>query len=254
MIHPDYISEDVKNIRAESSDGGTAGIQPDRGGSIPTSALFWFAGMIEEAQRLIIAHHYSGCMPSNVIHVGTMHEPGGLFGNRGTCVAAVVFSFPQAKWEHTPLELSRLVRIPDLRPPLTKLVALSVRTLKKMDVPRVVISYADATQGHHGGIYQACGWHYDGQRESVSDGLIIDGQFTPGRTCNAMFGTRSCDKLKQMFPNKIISDHRDAGKHLYWLALNQDGERQASAMKLAKRKYPKPNTDPRPVEVQGSLL
>jgi hypothetical protein len=47
--------------------------------------------------------------------------------------------------------------------PVSQIVALSLRELQKASPgTRLVVSFADTTQGHHGGIYQAGNWIYAG--------------------------------------------------------------------------------------------
>ena len=64
------------------------------------------------------------------------------------------------------------------------------------------------------------------------DGLIVDGAFIGGRACNHKFGSRSPEKVRQMFPHKTIEPHFDEGKHCYWLALGKRGEAKAARLGL----------------------
>src|SRR5688572_4958593 len=90
-----------------------------KSGSIPASTLhFWF-GEHADAMDLVERFHYSHRWPSNVQMVATAHTAGGLFGNKGECVAAVVFSIPGTRWSEDVLELSRLVRRDGERVPLS---------------------------------------------------------------------------------------------------------------------------------------
>jgi hypothetical protein len=127
--------------------------------------------------------------------------------------------------------------------PLTLLVALTVRHLRKNRRVDLLVSFADKTQGHYGGIYQACGWLYAGARERAMDGLIINGTFTPGRSCNSALGTRSTDKLRNLHPDWTIEPHFDEGKHLYWLPLSSEGKAKAKRLELSRQPYPKPDRD-----------
>jgi hypothetical protein len=119
------------------------------------------------------------------------------------------------------------------------LIALACRRLKA-DGRDLLVSYADAGEGHHGGVYQASGWNYDGQRAASIDGLTIDGQFIPGRTCNSIYGTRSPSKVRTLL-GQNVEPHIDIGKHLYWRALNRAGEAKALRLGLKCLPYPKPN-------------
>jgi hypothetical protein len=213
--------------------------QQGHGGSIPASALYFRIGQVEEARKLVLLHHYSRRWP-NASFVGTFHRSGGLFGTSGDAVAACVFGTPPTRWSEPVVELNRLVRVPNERIPLTKLVSMCVKKLRK-DGVHLLVSFADASEGHHGGIYQACNWNYAGQRSPRMDGIIIDGVFVPGRTCNANWGTQSPKQLRQRLPNSTIEPHYDVGKHLYWLALNDSGRERAERLALCALDYPKPS-------------
>ena len=208
--------------------------------TIPAEKLHFRSGTSDEANALIMQFHYSKRVPSNVQFVGTFHFAGGLFGDYGEAVAAVCFSIPATRWSEPVWELSRLVRRDECRVPLTRLISLACKQAAK-NGQDLLVSFADAQQGHHGGVYQASGWNYDGQRERAMDGLIINGAFVPGRSCNSIYGTRSPDKLRAQKPGWAIEPHYDIGKHLYWRALNKKGEAKADRLELKRTSYPKPN-------------
>ena len=202
--------------------------------------LFFRTGQVEEAVALVKEYHYSHRAPVNVQFVGTFHTAGGLFGDFGPAVAAIFFSIPPTRWSEDVLELSRLVRAESCRVPLTRLISLACKKLKSGGID-LLVSFADAGAGHHGGIYQACAWNYDGQRDHRMDGLMINGQFVPGRTCNSVFGTRSPNKLRYAKPEWNIQPHYDVGKHLYWRALSRSGKAKAERLGMRIAKYPKPD-------------
>jgi hypothetical protein len=207
---------------------------------LPASELYFCMGQKEEAVSLVKTFHYSQRSPSNIQFVGTFHTKGGLFGDFGPAVAAIFFSIPPTRWSEEVLELSRLVRTETCRVPLTRLVSLACSRLRA-DGFDLLVSFADSSAGHHGGIYQACSWNYDGQRERQMDGLLVNGQFVPGRTCNGIYGTRSPDRLRQANPDLKVEPHYDAGKHLYWRALARSGEAKAVRLGLKRLAYPKPD-------------
>jgi hypothetical protein len=219
------------NRRADSVRICTAADQAAGGGEIPASALHFRTGRMEEACDLVTKYHYSHRPPANIQLVGTFHLDGGLFGGDGPCVAAAFFSIPPTRWTEPVLELSRLVRRDGERPPLTMLISLCQGALRRLQHD-LLVSFADKTQGHEGIVYRAAGWLYDGCRERAMDGVMIDGAFHPGRTCNSLFGTRSPGKLQGMFPHKVIEAHFDEGKHLYWKALGRRGRKKARRLGL----------------------
>lgn len=195
---------------------------------------------LDEARRLVMDFHYSRRMPTNIQICATYHLPGGLFGDCGDAVAACIFCLPPTRWSEPVWELSRLVRDNDWHGPLTPLIAWAGRQAKLAGAT-LLVSFADWTQRHHGGIYQASSWAYHGLREPRMTGVSIDGAYVPGRTSNSLFGTRSPDELAKRMPHKLIEPVMDEGKHLYWRALNRKGRRSAQALGLQCCDYPKPD-------------
>lgn len=195
-------------------------------------------GRHQEACDLVKAHHYSGRPPANIQFVGTMHQDGGLFGDFGEAVAACFFSIPPTRWSENVLELSRLVRTPEMRVDLTQLISFCAKALRKRG-ETLLVSFADKTEGHHGGVYQAASWHYAGARERRMDGVLLDGVFIPGRSCNSKFGTRSPKLLSEKL-GRAVEPHFDEGKHLYFKPLGAKGASQAKRLGLESKPYPKP--------------
>jgi hypothetical protein len=202
--------------------------------------LNFLVGQVQDAKNLVLRFHYSKRFAANVQFVGTFHENGGLFGDQGKCVAAAVFSIPPTRWKEEVLELTRLVRHEDYKINLTQLISKCIKLLNKKGYD-LIVSFADFTQNHHGGIYQACSWFYGGKREKRMDGLVINGKFFPGRTCNSIWGTRSPNLIKEILRAHTIEPHFDEGKFLFWKPLNRNGEKKAIRLGLNKLPYFKPD-------------
>ena len=198
-------------------------------------------GEVEQAKALVMRFHYSRRWPQNVHAIGTWHEDGGLFGDSGPAMAACVFSTPPTRWSEEVLELSRLVRHDECDWPLSGLISRTVKFVKGKGVADLLVSFADMTQGHHGGIYQACSWNYTGTRRPRLDGVVVDGQFIPGRTANHKWGTQSPTRLRAL--GVAAEAHYDEGKALYWKALNRSGRRKAVRLDLGSAPYPKPSAE-----------
>lgn len=218
-------------MRADGVTGGTAAVQVARGGSIPASALSFCIGREDDAKELVMRFHYSRRWPVNVQFVGSLHRPGGLFGDCGEAVAAAVFTVPGTRWSERVMELARLVR-GSQQVPLSLLIRLSCSGLRRRGED-LLVSFADEQQGHKGGVYRACSWNYGGARDAAMDGLIVGGQFVPGRTCNNVWGTRSPALLKERH-GIDAEPHYDEGKHLFWKALSKAGEEKAGRLGLKK--------------------
>ena len=115
--------------------------------------------------------------------------------------------------------------------PLSGLISATVRLCRRRGHD-LLVSFADSTHGHHGGIYQAASWNYAGKRDKTVDGCIINGVFIAGRSCNSRWGTRSPVKLAVKLRTRVIP-HYDEGKHLYWKPLNRKGREKARRLKIA---------------------
>ena len=166
-------------------------------------------GERKPARQLVLDYHYSGRCHNNPVMVGSLHLDGGLFGDKGEIVAACIFGLSNnntwAVKKVNVIELVRLVRKEGIKAPLSWLISKTIKALKHKGGYDIAISYADATQEHHGGIYQACSWNYHTYREPGEDGLIIDGEFVPRRSVSTRFGTYSKGKLSEMFDEVILS-------------------------------------------------
>jgi hypothetical protein len=154
----------------------------------------------DEIWPLIRDFHYSHRMPPVAQHCFAWRSPGGLFGDTGIPLAAIAYGNPSNR--HQPQdawELKRLVRREDFNEPLSKFVGWSLRWLKANTPAPFVLSYADSGEGHHGGIYQACGFYYVHRTPAMQDGIRnkITGEFVHGRTVQTRFGTQNKEFIMQ---------------------------------------------------------
>lgn len=185
---------------------------------------------------LVETHHYSNRMPSSVqLCYGIVHN-----GPPKTVLACCIFSSATGRWDFPVWELTRLVRIPQLKTPISKLVSKAIGEIRAKRKIDLVISFADSSEDHHGGIYQACSWIYSGMRSDRLDGFLVDGEFVPARTCNARWGTSSEIELPKVLSDKIVEPRYDGGKHLYWKPISKVGIQKALSMGLRSLSYPKP--------------
>jgi hypothetical protein len=208
-------------------------------GEVKCQNIFYTSASNEEIEFLVNNFHYSKRTPANIQYAFAARSSGGLFGDYGEILACAVFCIPPTRWSEEVVELSRLVRVPDYAIPLTKLLSFSIKWLRKTKFD-LIVSFADFTQKHHGGIYQAASWNYDGCRENRMDGILMNGKFIAGRSCNSKYGTQSPNKLRIRFPDLTIEPHYDEGKHLYWKNLSKSGTAKAKRLGLRINPYPKP--------------
>lgn len=192
----------------------------------------------KDADGLVEEYHYSHYIPSNIQFCTSIIR-------EGMAIASVFYSIPATRWSEEILELCRLVRNENINPKpiLTGLISKSIKEIRSSRKFNLLVSFADSTHNHHGGIYQAASWNYHILRKPSHDGFLIEGQFVPRRTCNHRWGTSSRTKLVEILESQGIScvPHFDKGKHLYWKALDKNGEMKAERLNLSKSLYPKPN-------------
>ncbi len=201
----------------------------------PTLRLDWCS---HKAALYAVEHwHYSKSLPAGkTVRVGVWEDE--------RFIGCVVFARGAAKnlgkpygLEQTQIcELARMA-LADHKTPVSKIMAIAVRMLsKEMPTMRLIVSFADKDQDHHGGIYQACNWIYTGETGQHwlyknSRGQILHPRQVSVSGLRPEFGvTKRVDKIDQC--QKI----RAKGKHRYIMPL--DPEMRAKVLRLA-RPYPK---------------
>jgi hypothetical protein len=115
--------------------------------------------------------------------------------------------------------------------PVSRIAALAMKFLRSKDSGlRLIVSYADPLQGHHGGIYQAGNWIYAGKTKGGTAQIKMpDGSFMHKRTAMSKYGTCKASDL-----NGTWDGGRE--KHKYLMPL--DKEMKTRILPLSKP-YPK---------------
>lgn len=109
--------------------------------------------------------------------------------------------------------------------PVSKICSFAIKFLKKQSQNiRLIVSYADPEQGHHGGIYQAMNWVYRGESAKATK-VFYKGRWAHKKTVD------DSGVNQKNLQKKIV-----AGKHTYLMPLDDDMRNQIA--KLAKP-YPK---------------
>jgi hypothetical protein len=138
-----------------------------------------------------------------------------------------------------PTEGAELIRIAltNRDTPVSRILSISVKLLKK-HCPglRLLISFADPAQGHHGGVYQAAGWVYTGQSNSShgykdKTGRVWHERMVSERGWNYVYG----EKQKVVKPSECEKTDLP-GKHRYLLPLD---DAMAEQIEELRRPYPK---------------
>ena len=179
-----------------------------------------------EASKYAVENwHYSESMPAGkLVKVGAWES--------GKFIGVVLFGRGTNNNIGKPYKLDQtaaceLVRIALTKhiTPVSKIAAIAMRFLKANSPGlRLIISYADPLQGHHGGIYQAGNWIYSGRSQAQQE-VMYKGKIMHKRTANSLFGT-----IKGMEKSPIM------WKHKYLMPL--DNEMRKQILPLSKP-YPK---------------
>jgi hypothetical protein len=121
--------------------------------------------------------------------------------------------------------------------PVSRIIKIALKFLQANSPGlRLIVSFADPSEGHHGGIYQAGGWIYTGRQQDSIEWLAPDGKIWHGRMVKAKgwtvcHGVR-CKTWKPEQCTKVVKP----GKHRYLMPL--DPEMRAKILPLAQP-YPK---------------
>jgi hypothetical protein len=179
----------------------------------------------EAAKYAVENWHYSESMPAGkLVKVGAWEN--------GKFIGVVLFGRgannnigkPYGLEQTAACELVRIALTKHITP-VSKIAAIAMRFLKANSPGlRLIISYADPLQGHHGGIYQAGNWIYCG-KSSPQAAVIFQGKVMHKRTAQEKFGG-----IEGMKKSAVTS------KHKYLMPL--DNEMRKRIMPLAKP-YPK---------------
>ena len=189
----------------------------------------------EAAKYACVNWHYSGCLPAGkLVKVGAWEN--------GKFIGVVLFGRGATPNLGRPYNLGQdecveLVRIALTKhdSPVSRIASLAMKFLSRSNPKlRLIVSFADQSQGHHGGIYQAGNWVYNGQGDPAKF-YMIRGKLTHPRSIGAKGLVQNIHGARQIDPNATVVDV--PGKHRYLMPL--DANMKAIIMPLAKP-YPKP--------------
>lgn len=195
----------------------------------------------EAAKFACVNWHYSKCVPkSKLAKIGVWEDEKFIgvvvFGVGATSELVKKYGLQMQQG----CELVRIA-LTTHASPVSRIIAISLRLLKKtFPKLRLVVSFADPEQGHHGGIYQAGGWLFNGNSQA-SDEYIYKGKRWQGRSF------RNTHKGMEKHPDVTVV--KGSSKHRYLMPL--DAEMRKQIEPLAKP-YPK-RTKKQDVESHSTL-
>lgn len=172
--------------------------------------------------------HYSKCLPSSLqkrVAVGAWEK--------GSFIGVVVFGHganpqigsPYGLTINQCVELTRIALKRGHKSQVSRIVKLALKFLKSSQPGlRLVVSYADQGQGHHGGVYQAGNWIYRGLSASAIK-VWYKGKWAHKKTVD----DAGVDQ-------RNLKKKRVQGKHTYLMPL--DKEMKKAVLPLSKP-YPK---------------
>jgi len=158
--------------------------------------------------------HYSKCIPkSKLVKIGVWEDEKFIgvviFGVGATSSLVQQYGLKMQEG----CELVR-VALKNHLTPVTRIISIALKFLKKSNPKlRLVVSFADPDQGHHGGIYQGGGWIYSG-RSQASDEYIFLGKRWQGRSFR--------NKYKGMEKDPRVKIVRGSSKLRYLMPLDDD--------------------------------
>lgn len=158
--------------------------------------------------------HYSRCTPAGkLVKVGVWEN--------GKFIGVVIFSRganntlgkPYGLDQDQCCELTRIALNKHLSP-VSRIIKVAILFLKQNSPSlRLLISFADPDQGHHGGVYQATNWIYCGMTKAA-DEYFVHGKRMHGRSMRALYGTH----IGKDFIKKVLG----SSKHRYLMPLTNE--------------------------------
>jgi hypothetical protein len=191
----------------------------------------------EAAKHAVENWHYSKVLPvPPLVKVGAWED--------GKFIGVVIFSRGANNNLLRPFgltlvegcELTR-VALTQHKTPVSRIIRMAMMFLKKNSPSlRLIVSFADPSEGHHGGIYQAGNWVYTGRRPPTTEFLAPDGKQWHGRMVSKDGRIKVQGKYRPCWKTSQCTPVEKQGKHRYLMPL--DAEMKKQILPLA-RPYPK---------------
>lgn len=191
----------------------------------------------EAARYAVERWHYSRAMPTPpLVKIGVWEA--------GRFIGCVLFGRGATQNLGSPyglntLEVCELVRIAlrEHTTPVSRIVRLALRMLARRSPGlRLVVSFADPAQDHHGGIYQAGNWIYTGRSTDYDQFRTGDGRLWHPRQVSTLGAKRQYGAIRKTPKIADCVRVRVPGKHRYLMPLDSGMRTQLAP--LAKP-YPK---------------
>lgn len=203
----------------------------------------------EAAKYAVEKWHYSKRMPkSKLVKIGAWEN--------GRFIGAVIFGVgatPEIgkEFDLTSSQMCELVRVALTKHEVqtSQIVARAIAMLRQQSPElRLIVSFADTAQGHHGGIYQATNWVYAGSQEYHA--YQVNGETYHPRTLHHLYG-KGGQSVAWLRANVDPKAERitTMAKHRYLYPLDRAMRKQIAP--LAK---PYPKREPCGQSVEGDTV
>lgn len=177
--------------------------------------------------------HYSGVIPvGKLVKVGAWEDDAYIgcviFGRGANRGLSSQFGLKQTEC----VELVRIA-LKNHKTEVSRIVSIALKFLKKSNNGiRLVVSFADTEQGHHGGIYQAGNWIYNGDT-IPADEYEYKGKRWHGRAFRKSHGSHL------NYIDRGLKIVKGSSKHRYLMPLDRSLKER---LLLQSKPYPKRTT------------
>lgn len=121
--------------------------------------------------------------------------------------------------------------------PVSRIIKIAVKFLKKNSPNlRLIISFADKNQGHHGGIYQAGGWIYSGKSSPKTEYVDSSGKKWHTRQVTESGVVKQFGSISKGAKKSDCRVIKIDGKHRYLMPLDNDMRKRILPL---SKPYPK---------------
>ena len=198
--------------------------------------------------------HYSGTMPAGKrAEIGVWEDEkfiGAIILTSGSGSSADGQRFGLAK--HFEMAELQRVALTNHATQVSRLLSIAIKIFRKQSPGiKLIISFADTRQGHHGGIYQANGWIYTGLSSPGLEWHHPDGRIFHDRVISPSGWVSHYGKIKKNpAPFDLLKKVKTPGKHIYLLPLDPAVRLRIEARAKPYPKRPKDSSEP-PVHHTG---
>jgi len=181
--------------------------------------------------------HYSKSLPvPPLVKIGVWEE--------NAFIGVVIFSRgannnllkPYGLTHYQGCELTR-VALKKHKSPVSKIISIAIKLLKKTNKNlKLIVSFADPNENHHGGIYQAGNWIYSGRTDKIFKYIDASGREWHQRQVSKKGFKVWMGNLQKTVSPENCKKIVQMGKHRYLMPL--DEETKKKILRLSQ-KYPK---------------